>query len=257
MEYHNLVVEEEERVAVIFIDRPRFMNALNTETLKELEHCLRSLDEREDVRVVLMTGRGRCFVAGADVKEMQGMTPREAFNFSRLGHRVMDLIQELTKPVIAVVNGFALGGGLELALSCDLIVASEKARMGLPEVNLGAFPGFGGTQRLSRLIGMSKAKEMIFTGDAVDAKKAYEIGLGNQVLPDGELLSRTKELAATMAEKSGEALRLAKKAVNQGWETNLSAGLALERELFLQCFAHPDQKEGMSAFIEKRKPVFK
>ena len=257
MEYHNLVVEKEERVAVIFIDRPRFMNALNTETLKELEHCLRSLDERDEVRVVLMTGRGRCFVAGADVKEMQGMSPEEAFHFSRLGHRVMDLIQEMGKPVIAVVNGFALGGGLELALSCDLIIASEKARLGLPEVNVGVFPGFGGTQRLSRLIGMSKAKEMIFTGEAVDSKRAYEIGLVNQVLPDGELLSRTKELAATMAEKSGEALKLAKKAMNQGWETSLSAGLAVERELFFRCFAHPDQKEGMSAFIEKRKPAFK
>jgi enoyl-CoA hydratase len=163
----------------------------------------------------------------------------------------------MDKPVIAVVNGFALGGGLELAMACDLIIASEKAKLGLPEVNLGVFPGFGGTQRLARLVGMLKAREMIFTGEAIDARTAHEIGLVNQVLPDDELLMKAKELAQRIAEKSGNALALAKKAVNQGREEmGLSSGLALERELFARSFTHPDQKEGMTAFIEKRKPKF-
>jgi enoyl-CoA hydratase len=185
------------------------------------------------------------------------MNEREAFHFSLLGHRVLELIQEIDKPVIAVVNGFALGGGLELAMACDLIIASEKAKLGLPEVNLGAFPGFGGTQRLSRLVGMLKAREMIFTGEAIDARTAREIGLVNQVLPDDELLMKAKELAQRIAEKSGNALALAKKAINQGREEmGLSSGLALERELFARLFTHPDQKEGMTAFVEKRKPKF-
>jgi enoyl-CoA hydratase len=256
MEYYNLLVEREDRIAVVFINRPKFLNALNTETLKELEKCLKVLNGDDTVRAVIITGKGKSFVSGADVKEMKEMTKQQAFTFSQLGHGVLDLIQEMDKPVIAAVNGFALGGGLELALACDLILASEKAKLGLPEVNLGVFPGFGGTQRLSRLIGMLKAREMIFTGDAIDARTAKEIGLVNQVLGDDELLIKTKELAKKMAEKSGEALKLAKRAINQGGEMALSSGLALERELFAQCFTHPDQKEGMSAFIEKRKPKF-
>jgi enoyl-CoA hydratase len=257
MEYHNLSVEKENRIVVVTIDRPKFLNALNTETLKELEDCLKALNEDPSVRVVLITGKGKSFVAGADVKEMHGMNEREAFHFSLLGHRVLVLIQEMDKPVIAVVNGFALGGGLELAMACDLIIASEKAKLGLPEVNLGVFPGFGGTQRLARLVGTLKAREMIFTGEAIDARTAREIGLVNQVLPDDELLMKAKELAQRIAEKSGNALALAKKAVNQGREEmGLSSGLALERELFARSFTHPDQKEGMTAFVEKRKPKF-
>ena len=257
MEYINLSIEKEERIAVVTIDRPKALNALNTETLKELENCLKVLRDDSGVRVILITGRGKSFVAGADVKEMQEMTSKEALAFSRLGHRVLDLIQEMGKPVIAVVNGFALGGGLELAMACDLIVASEKAKMGLPEVNLGVFPGFGGTQRLPRLVGMLKAREMIFTGEAIDARTAQEIGLVNLIIPDDELLLKAKELAKRIAEKSSNALALAKKAINQGREEmGLSSGLALERALFARSFTHPDQKEGMSAFMEKRKPKF-
>jgi enoyl-CoA hydratase len=256
MEYYNLLVEREGRIAVVSINRLKFLNALNTETLKELEDCLQAFNRDDDVRVILITGKGKSFIAGADVKEMKEMNRREALTFSRLGHRVLDLICEMDKPVIAVVNGFALGGGLELAMACDLIIASEKAKLGLPEVNLGVFPGFGGTQRLSRLVGVLKAREMIFTGDAIDAKTAQEIGLVNQVLPDEKLLMKTKELAKRMAEKSRKALALAKKAINQGGEMSLSSGLALERELFAWCFTHPDQREGMSAFVEKRKPKF-
>jgi enoyl-CoA hydratase len=256
MGYQNLLVEKEDRIAVVSINRPKFLNALNTETIKELGECLKILNRDDEVRVVLITGKGKSFVAGADVKEMKGMTRKEAFTFSRMGQRVLDQIQEMDKPVIAVVNGFALGGGLELALACDLIIVSEKAKMGLPEVNLGVFPGFGGTQRLPRLIGMLKAREMIFTGEAIDARTAKEIGLVNQVMPDDELLTKTKELAKKIAEKSRQALKLAKKAINQGKEIGLSSGLALERELFSQCFTQPDQKEGMAAFVEKRKPKF-
>jgi len=257
MTYQNLSIAKEDRIAIITIERPKALNALNTETLKELEDCLRSLSKDPAVRVILITGKGKSFIAGADVKEMQEMNSKQALVFSSLGHRVLDLIQEMEKPVIAVVNGFALGGGLELAMACDLIVASDKAKLGLPEVNLGVFPGFGGTQRLPRLVGILKAREMIFTGEAIDARTAQEIGLLNLVVPDDDLLTKTKELAKKIAGKSENALALAKKAISQGvGEMGLSSALALERDLFARSFAHPDQREGMSAFIEKRKPRF-
>lgn len=256
MDYQNLKLEIEGKIAVVSIDRPQVLNALNTETLKELKDCLKLLRDDPGVKVILITGKGRSFVAGAEVREMERMSKYEAFTFSQLGQSVMEMFYEMEKPIIAVVNGFALGGGLELALACDLIFASHKAKLGLPEVNLGVLPGFGGSQRLLRLIGFLKAREMIFTGEPIDAETAQKIGLVNQVFPDEELLIRTKEIAKKMAEKSSNALGLVKKAINQGGEMNLSSALSLERELFARCFLHPDQREGMKAFLEKRKPKF-
>jgi len=253
----DIILAKEEGVALITINRPRVLNALNSDTLRELSGAFTRLNGDQEVRVIIITGSGKAFIGGADISEMKEYTPEQAREFTALGHMAMDAIQNAEKPVIAAVNGFALGGGLELALACDIILASESAKLGVPEVNLGLIQGFGGTQRLPRLVGKALAKELIFTADAVTAKRAYEMGIVNRVFPPDDLLPETKKMAQKMAQKGPVALKLAKRAIDSGYNKELSEGCKLEREAFVECFTTSDRKEGMSAFLEKRKPVFK
>jgi enoyl-CoA hydratase len=256
MEFITLVVEGP--VAVITIDRPKALNALNRQVLTELEQAVGQVSADGALRALIITGGGeKAFVAGADIAEMAAMTAAEALSFGELGHRVLDSLEALSIPVIAAVNGFALGGGCELALACDFIYASEKAKFGLPEVTLAVIPGFGGTQRLTRIVGRARAKEMIFTGDLIDAAKAKELGLALDVLPAAELLAHAKKIAATIAKRGPLAVTRAKRAVDGGADVSLRAGNQLEREAFAALFGTADQKEGMAAFLAKRPAEFK
>ncbi len=255
MEFKHIAVEIKEKVGIIKMNRPDALNALNAETLHELSKAMHNLSfENENVRVIILTGEGKAFVAGADIAEMKDMPPLKAREFSQLGQRVFHFIATQEKPVIAAVNGFALGGGCELALACDIRIASDKAKLGQPEVSLGMIPGFAGTQRLSRLVGIAKAKEMIFTGDMVDAPTALSIGLVNQVVPADQLMSFCLELANKIASKGPTAVKLAKTVINQGIQANLATGSSYEKEAFGLCYSTGEPKEGMSAFLEKRKP---
>ena len=255
MEFKNVIVEIKEKVGLVKINRPDALNALNTETLGELRKAIHALSfDNETVRVIVLTGEGKAFVAGADISEMKDMSALKAREFSHLGQGVFNFIASQEKPVIAAVNGFALGGGCELALACDIRIASDKAKFGQPEVNLGVIPGFAGTQRLSRLVGMAKAKELIFTGDMLDAQTAHSIGLVNQVVPADQLMTTCMDLANKIASKGPAAVRLAKTVINKGLQADLSTGSWYEAEAFGLCFATGEPKEGMSAFLEKRKP---
>ncbi len=253
---NNIIFKKEKHIGKIIINRPEALNALNSDLLRELNELLTVIEKDQDLRVVIITGAGRSFVAGADIKEMQALTSTEAREFAQLGLSVFRRIEELSMPVIACVNGFALGGGCELALACELRIASEKAKFGQPEVGLGVTPGFGGTQRLPRLIGLSRAKQMIYTGQMIDALKAKEIGLVNEVFTEEILEEETMKLANKIASQSKSAISLAKSAINKGIETNLASSMDIERNLFALCFSTDDQKEGMQAFVEKRKPTF-
>ena len=258
MRYNNLLYEKEEGIGIVTINRPKSLNALNEEVHAELYEIFREIEDDPDVRVVILTGSGeRAFVAGADITEMQPKDSIEIGSFIDTGRKAFDQIYTLSKPVIAAVNGFALGGGCELAMCCDLRIASENAKFGQPEINLGVIPGAGGTQRLARLVGMTRAKELIYTGDIIDAKAAFIMGLVNKVVPPDSLMTEAKELAQKILSKSSVALSLAKKAINSGADMSLSSGLDLETQCFARCFATEDQKEGMKAFMEKRKPEFK
>jgi enoyl-CoA hydratase len=254
MEFKNILVEIKDKVGIIKINRPEALNALNTETLQELSKAISDLNESDQVRVVIITGEGKAFVAGADIAEMKDMSREEAQAFSQKGQKVFDLIAKTEKPVIAGINGFALGGGCELALACDIRIASDKAKLGQPEVNLGVIPGFAGTQRLSRLVGVAKAKEMIFTGDMVDAQAAHSMGLVNQVVPGDQVMNVSMELANKIASKGPTAVKFSKKVIDEGIHRSLDDGSALERNWFAECFASGEAKEGMTAFLEKRKP---
>jgi enoyl-CoA hydratase len=258
MDYKNLLLETADGVAVLTINSPRTLNALNSEVLGELECALYELNLDAGVKAVVLTGAGeKAFVAGADIKEMAAMTAHEGHQFGLKGQRVMMLIEKMTKPVIAAVNGYALGGGLELALACDFIYASEKARFGFPEVTLGIMPGFGGTQNLSRLIGPNRANEMIFTGKMLDAAKALAWGIVNEVFPPEALLSKAKETAAAIAGVGSLGVAYAKDAIANGLNMSKEDGFRYEASLFGVLFATEDQKEGMGAFVEKRKAAFK
>jgi enoyl-CoA hydratase len=258
MGYKNLLVEVADGIAVVKINRPQVLNALNRETLQELRQAMQEVGGRKDVRAIILTGEGeKAFVAGADVAEMKTMSPIEALALSRLGHEALGMIEGLTKPVIAAVNGYALGGGLEIALACDFIYASEKAKLGLPEVTLGIFPGFGGTQRLPRLIGQGRAKELIFTGKMIDASEANALGIVNKVFPSDKLMDEVLKTARTIAQNGPVAVSMAKGAVNAGYDEGREAGEAIEMTAWGNAFATHDQKEGMGAFLEKRKPEFK
>jgi enoyl-CoA hydratase len=254
MEFKNIILEIKDSVGLIKMNRPDAMNALNSETLQELRGAISQLKDSDDVKVIIITGEGKAFVAGADIAEMKDMSGDKAKEFSRTGQKVFSKIAKIKKPVIAAINGFALGGGCELALACDIRIASEKAKLGQPEVNLGVIPGFAGTQRLSRLVGTAKAKEIIFTGDMVDAPTALSIGLINQVVPAEQLMDTCMELASKIASKGPMAVKLAKKVINEGIEEKLDKGSDYESDEFGECFASGEAKEGMSAFLEKRKP---
>ena len=258
MEYTNLLVEIEQGLATVTINRPKALNALNPETINELRQAFTGLEQDATVQVVLLTGSGeKAFVAGADIAAMQEMTPIAARTFALEGQATMSIIENLSKPVIAVVNGFALGGGCELAMACDIRVAGEKAKFGQPEVGLGVIPGFAGTQRLARLIGKGRAKELVFTGDMVDAQEAWRLGLVNKVLPQDELLAAARKMASKIASQGPVAVRLSKEAINEGLEMDLDRASAFEADQFALCFTSADQMEGMQAFLEKRPADFK
>lgn len=253
----NVKIEYALPLAWLIIDRPKALNALNTQTFVELDGALDELAARKDVSCVLLAGGGeKAFVAGADIAEMQNMDAAAALKFSGFGQRIAAKIAGLEVPVIAVVQGFALGGGLEMALACDFIVAGEKAVFGQPEVNLGVIPGFGGTQRLPRKVGVPRASEMIFSGRMVKSEEALRIGLATFVFPQDSLKAEAEKIAQAIATKGPAALRLAKKAIALGMETTLANGSEIERWAFSQCFATSDQKEGMGAFLEKRPAKF-
>ena len=256
MEYKNVLIETDGAVAVLKVNRPKALNALNQETLLDLIAAFDELNNDEAVRVIVLTGEGKAFVAGADIKEMVPYSAPEARCFSETGHVLMSSMEKIEKPIIAAVNGFALGGGMELALGCDFIFASEKAKFGQPEINLGIIPGFGGTQRLTRLIGRARAKELIYTGDMIGADEAKALGIVNKIFPVEALLEETKKVAANIAGKGALTLRLAKSTIDAGVTVDLKVGCAFERDAFALCFSHEDQKEGMNAFLEKRKPSF-
>jgi len=252
-----LTCDIENHIALVTINRPDKLNALNADVKKEMYNLFEELKTNEDVYVVVLTGAGeKSFVAGTDIGELLELDEDSGKEFAKGGQDIFSLIENLGKPVIAAVNGFALGGGCELALACTLRIASENARFGQPEVNLGIIPGYGGTQRLARLVGKGIAQELILTGNHIKADEAYRIGLVNKVVPQDQLLSEAKALAETITQKGQIAVRFALKAVNMTDETNLTEGLELEATLFGKCAANEDSKEGVKAFLEKRKPEF-
>lgn len=251
MENHPFVkLEIKDRVALVTIDRQESLNALNKEVISSLDKVFASLDQ--EVRAVILTGAGKAFVAGADIKEFADFAPQQAREVSLHGQRVFSAIENFRLPVIAAINGFALGGGCELALACDMRIASDKAKLGQPEVNLGLIPGFGGTQRLSRLVGMAMAKYLIFTGEMIKADKALSIGLVQEVTAPEKLLERCFEIARTIAGKGPLAVSRAKQVMNQGRDCDLARAVGLEADTFAGLFATSDQKEGCKAFIDKR-----
>lgn len=255
---NNLLLEIENEIAVVTINRPKSLNALNSETLSELSALFAEIAERKDIKVVILTGSGqKSFVAGADISEMVNSTPAEGRKMGMLAYEGFLKIETCPQVVIAAVNGFALGGGCELSMACDIRIAAENAKFGQPEVGLGILPGFGGTQRLPRLVGKGRAKELIYTTDMIDAQEAYRIGLVNNVVPQEELLDYCKNMAAKIISKGSFAVSLSKQAINVGMETDLASGLQLEANLFGLSFATDDKKEGMTAFLEKRKAVLK
>lgn len=257
MELKNVFVIKEGRVAIVTINRPKALNALNSETLKELEVVFDDLNLDDDVLTVILTGEGKSFVAGADISEMKDLNTMEGRKFGILGNKVFRKIESLEKPVIAAVNGFALGGGCEIAMSCDIRIASTKAKFGQPEVGLGITPGFGGTQRLARFVGLGMAKQLIFTGGIIKADEALRIGLVNKVVEPEALLEEAKALANEIAAQAPIAVKLCKAALNKGMQCDIDTALSYESEVFGECFATEDQKEGMNAFLEKREKCFK
>ncbi|MGB4438039.1 MAG: short-chain-enoyl-CoA hydratase [Sedimentibacter sp.] len=257
MELKNLLVEKNDGICTVTINSPQTLNALNAEMLKELEFAFDQINDDHEVSVVVLTGEGKAFVAGADISYMKDLDATQAKKFGEDGARIFRKIETLKKVVIAAVNGFALGGGCELSMACDIRIASTKAKFGQPEVGLGIIPGFSGTQRLPRIVGLGKAKELIFTGGHIDAEEAYKIGLVNKVTEKENLMEETYKMAKKIQSNSFVALKYAKEAMNRGIETDIETGIAFESNIFGLCFASEDQKEGMTAFVEKRQPRFK
>lgn len=258
MEFKNLLFQAEAGIATLTFNRPKALNALNAELLGELAQALEAVAGDEDIRVLILTGAGdKSFVAGADITELAKCHALQAKLFATRGQHAIQKLQCLSIPVIAAVNGFALGGGSEIALACDFIYASENAKFGLPEITLGIIPGFGGTQRLPRLIGMNMAKEMIFTGKMLSAAEAKELGMVNKVVAPDALMTEVMATAKSIAQKGKVSLRAAKQVINAGMGVDLKTGCSMEIDAFALCMASPDAKEGTTAFLEKRKAVFK
>lgn len=251
--FKTIKIEVSGAICTLTINRPEALNALSTLVLEELGQAI---DELKDVRVLVITGEGRSFVAGADISEMANFSSAEALAFGERGAKVFRKLEQLDIPVIAAVNGFALGGGCELAMACDIRIASEKAKFGQPEVGLGIPPGFSGTQRLPRLVGAGVAAELIFTARTIRADEALRIGLVNQVVPAEELMNTVYGIAEEISSKSPNAIALSKRAIQRGLQSDIDTGIAIENYLFSNAFSSPEQKEGMSAFLEKRKPNF-
>ncbi len=257
MEFKNILFSKEDKIAYVTMNREESLNALNTDTIKELDRVLDLIQEDDDIYLFILTGKGRAFVAGADILEMKDLNSEEARKFADVGQRVFRKIELMEKPSIAAVNGFALGGGCELSMACDIRIASNKAKFGQPETGLGVTPGFSGTNRLSRLVGLAKAKELIFTCDIIGADEALRLGLVNMVVDVEELLDKAKEMANKITSKGQFAIRYSKTAINRSFETDIETGNLIEKDLFGLCFATEDQREGMTSFVEKRKPNFK
>lgn len=255
--YHNLLWAENEGVVTLTINRPQAMNALNEETLLELEAATKEIKSSAEIKSVIITGAGqKAFVAGADIAYMQELSAVHGREFAMLGHRVFRGIETIPVPVIAAINGFALGGGLEMALACDFRLAAQNAKFGQPEVGLGITPGFGGTQRLPRTIGAAWAKQLIYSGDNIDAETALRIGLVNQVVTGEELMPKVEKLARRISERAPRAVQYSKAAINEGMQCDIDRGCTIEADLFGICFSTHDQSEGMAAFLQKRAAVF-
>ena len=250
-------IQRDNNIVVLEIDRQEALNALNKDVLSELNSVLDEIKSDKEIRALIITGAGRSFVAGADIGDQFVLDVDGGRNWGRNGSAVFRKLEQLEIPTIAAVNGFALGGGCELALSCDMIIASQNAKFGQPEVGLGITPGFSGTQRLPRKIGVAKAKELIFTGKIINAVDAEKIGLANYVVEPEVLLETAVQMAKSCAKNAPIAVKYAKACIDRGLETDIDTGIAIENELFAMCFATKDQKEGMHAFLEKRKAEFK
>lgn len=259
MEFKNVLLKKENGIGYVTINRPKALNALNSETLNEIDLAFDEVANDDEILVVILTGAGeKSFVAGADISEMKDMNVIEGRKFGLLGNKVFRKIETIEKPVIAAVNGFALGGGCEISMACDFRIASTKAKFGQPEVGLGITPGFGGTQRLARHVGLGMAKELIYTARVIDAQEAYRIGLVNKVVEPEELLPEANKIANEILKNAPIAVSLCKQAINRGMQVDMDTAIAFEAEVFGECFSTEDQTEGMTAFVEKRKDkVFK
>lgn len=254
MELKNVILEKEEHLAIVTINRPKALNALNSETLKDLDTVIADLENDSNIYAVILIGAGeKSFVAGADISEMKDLNENEGKEFGSLGNKVFLRLENLNKPVIAAIQGFALGGGCEISMACDIRIASDKAVFGQPEVGLGITPGFGGTQRLARIVGLGKAKEMIYTARNIKADEAYRIGLVNKVVPLESLMDEAKAMASKIIANAPIAVRMSKDAINRGMQVSIDKAVEIEAENFGKCFASSDQTEGMTAFLERRK----
>jgi Enoyl-CoA hydratase/carnithine racemase len=257
MEYKNILFNVAEGVARITFNRPKVLNAMNLEVMTELGDAVKICALDDNIKAVILTGAGeKAFVAGADISQMQNSSPVEILRLMESGQDTLRMLETMAKPSIAAVNGFALGGGTEIALACDIRIAAETAMFGQPEILIGIIPGWGGTQRLPRIVGMGIAKELILSGNQINAKRAYEIGLVNKVVPAAELISEAEKFAKKMTQLPAFALKMAKNSINYGFDLSLDNAIKLELGSVAQCFSTQDQKEGMKAFLEKRKPNF-
>ncbi|MEN6389393.1 MAG: short-chain-enoyl-CoA hydratase [Syntrophomonas sp.] len=256
--YTNVLLEKRNHIAVLTINRPKALNALNQHTLIDIKAAVEEVRDDNEVSVLILTGAGeKAFVAGADITFMVEMTAMQARAFGQLGGEVTNLIESMPKPVIAAINGFCLGGGCELAMSADFRICSDKSKFGQPEVGLGVTPGFGGTQRLPRLVGLGMAKQLLYTGETIGAEEALRIGLVNKVTTYEQLMDEAMNIARMIASRGQLAVQLCKDAVNHGMQVDIGQAMAFEADIFGLCFATQDQKEGMSAFVDKRKAEFK
>lgn len=258
MSYQNLILERENDIAILYVNRPKYLNALNAQTLEEISAAVDEVRQDAEIKVLIITGAGdKSFVAGADINFMLPLSPAEGRYFSDMGEKVFRKLELMEKPVIAAVNGFALGGGCELAMACDVRLAADNALFGQPEVGLGIIPGFGGTQRLPRLIGEGRAKELTYTADNIKADEAFRIGLVNHIYPAAELMDQARKMAKRMASKAPLAVGYAKFAIGKGMQVDIDTAMSIESDMFGMCCATEDKNEGLGAFVEKRKPQFK
>lgn len=252
MEYTRILYKKEENVGIITLNRPKYLNALDTTTIKEITHCLETMEQDQDIRCVILTGTGRAFCAGGDIHEEGQLSVRDANIFMRTGHKFVHAVESFKTPVICVINGYALGGGLEFALACDIRLIADTAKIGLPECGLGVMTGWGGSARLTKLVGPAKTKELLFTGDMLDAQEAYELRIVNHVYPEDQLMDKAMEMAKKIASKPPISIEYAKFTVHHGMQCDLERATQIEMGYLTQLYATEDKTEGFAAFLEKR-----